>query len=69
MIKIKAIEMVMTAHGGSATMEQIYNEAKTHLPDVDKSPHWKAGLRGVLYREIRNNKTFKKVQAATYGLI
>jgi len=68
--KVEAIKLVMRDHGGQATLTQIYNETKKYKKDVDQSEdNWKAGLRGVLYREVRNNKTFKKVHEATYGLI
>ena len=69
MTKIAAIKKVLEANGGSATMEQIYKGTKKFKKDVDQSTEWKAGLRGVLYREIRNGKIFRKVQGATYGLM
>jgi len=59
----------MKVNGGSATLRQIYAEAKKYKSDVDSAADWKAGLRGVLYREVRAEKTFKKLHEATYALV
>ena len=69
MTKVEAIKKVMEAHEGKATLSQIYNETKRYKKDVDQADDWKAGLRGVLYREVRNGRNFKKVDEATYGLV
>ena len=69
MTKVEAIMRVMKANGGKATLTQIYKGAKRFKKDVDRADDWKAGLRGVLYREVQNDKTFKKVHEVTYGLI
>jgi predicted nucleotide-binding protein (sugar kinase/HSP70/actin superfamily) len=68
MTKVEAIRKVMEANGGTATLSQIYKQVKKYKEDIDQAADWKAGLRGVLYREVRNNKTFKKVHESTYGL-
>ena len=67
--KIEAIRKVMEANGGKATLAQIYKQAKKYKKDVDRADDWKDGLRGVLYREVRNGKNFKRVHEATYGLV
>lgn len=59
----------MEKNGGKATLSRIYKEARRYKKDVEQSADWKAGLRGVLYREVRAGKTFKKIQDAEYGLI
>ena len=69
MTKVQAIEKVMKANGGTATLQKIYAQAKLYKRDVQQAADWKAGLRGVLYREVRAGKTFKKIQDAEYGLI
>lgn len=69
MTKVEAIKKVMEANGGSATLKQIYAQAKKYKPDIDQARDWKAGLRGVLYREVRNNRTFKKEHEATYAIL
>ena len=80
--KVDAIKRVMEDNGGKATLQQIYEQAGRYYPDVDRAKDWKAGLSGVLYREIRNQPsrrsasassrrlgTFEKIDKATYGLI
>ena len=67
--KIEAIKLVMQDNGGTATLQEIYDNAGTYYPNVDAARDWKAGLRGVLYREIRNGRTFKKIGMARYGLL
>ena len=34
----------------------------------DKGYEWSAGIRGVLYREIKNSRNFKKIDEGTYSL-
>lgn len=69
MTKVQAIRRVMEANGGKATLQEIYKNAKKYKKDIDQSSDWQAGIRGVLYREVRQGKNFKKVQDAEYGLI
>lgn len=47
----------------------MYNEIEKYYPAAKNSDTWEAGLRGVLYREIRENKNFKKIGLGLYGLI
>lgn len=68
MTKVQAIRRVMEEKNRPVTLEEIYKGVKKYKKDVDQSEHWKAGIRGVLYREIRNGKSFKKAQVATYYL-
>ena len=68
MTKVEAIAKVMLENGGSATLQEIYERAGRYYENVKASSHWRAGLRGVLYREIRNGKTFKKIGDAKYAL-
>ncbi len=69
MTKVEAIEKVMIENGGTATLQDIYQQAGKYYPNVDASKEWKAGLRGVLYRQIRKGRTFRKIDKATYGLL
>ena len=64
-----AIKKAIEKNGGTATLQELYTLTKKFKKDMDVSEDWKAGLRGVLYREIRNGKNFKKLRATTYGLI
>jgi hypothetical protein len=68
MTKVEAIVQVMKKNGGSATLQEIYQNAGKYYKGVKSSVNWQAGLRGVLYRELRQGKTFKKIDGATYAL-
>src|SRR5262245_21027744 len=61
MTKVQAIVKVMQVNGGSATLPTIYSQAGKYYKGLKTSTNWKAGLRGVLYREVYNGKTFKKI--------
>jgi hypothetical protein len=69
MTKVEAIVKVMQEQGGTATLQDIYRKAGRYYKGVKAAEDWQAGLRGVLYRDMRNGKTFKKVGEATYSLI
>ena len=69
MTKVEAIVRVMQDNGGQATLQEIYENISTYYKEARTSKEWSAGIRGVLYREIRNGKTFKKVGEATYALV
>ena len=68
MTKVEAIKKVLEDNGGIATWEIIYNEIEKYYPEAKKSKEWSAGIRGVLYREIKNNKNFKKIDDGTFSL-
>ncbi len=67
--KVEAIKRVVENNDGQATLQEIYANAKKYKKDVETAADWKAGFRGVLYRDVRNGKTFKKIHEATYGLM
>ena len=69
MTKVEAIKKVLENNGGIATWEIIYNEIEKYYPEAKKSKEWSAGIRGVLYREIKNNKNFKKIDEGTFSLL
>ena len=66
MTKVEAIKKVLEDNGGIATWEIIYNEIERYYPMAKASMEWQAGIRGVLYREIKNQRNFKKVDESTY---
>jgi hypothetical protein len=66
--KVKAIKKVLEKFGGVATWEQIYDNIEKYYPTAKASKEWKAGIRGVLYREIKNNRNFKKAGFGIYAL-
>jgi len=68
MTKVEAIKKVLEDNGGIATWKIIYNEIEKYYPEAKKSREWSAGIRGVLYREIKNNKNFKKIDDGTFSL-
>lgn len=68
MTKIEAIQKVMEDNHGTASLEIIYENIEKYYPAAKNSHEWEAGIRGVLYREIRNNKRFKKIGLSIYAL-
>ena len=68
MTKVEAIKKVLEDNGGIATWEIIYNEIEKYYLEAKKSKEWSAGIRGVLYREIKNDKSFRKIDEGTYSL-
>lgn len=63
MTKVEAIAKVMEDNGGTASLDIIYRNICKYYPDAKSSKEWEAGIRGVLYREIRNNRRFKKIDS------
>lgn len=68
MTKVEAIERIMQDNGGTASLDIIYNNICKYYPTAKNSAEWEAGIRGVLYREIRNNRRFKKIGLSIYAL-
>ena len=69
MTKVEAIAKVMEDNGGAASLEIIYDNISKYYPTAKESNEWEAGIRGVLYREIRNNRRFKKIGLSIYALV
>jgi|YelNatPaOPRAMG01_1025707.scaffolds.fasta_scaffold116577_2 hypothetical protein len=67
--KVEAIKKVLEEFNGVATWKQIYDNIEKYYPAAKASVAWQEGLRGVLYREIKNNKNFKRVGLGIYALI
>ena len=68
MTKVDAIEKVMEDNGGTANLSVIYDNILKYYPDAKKQLDWEAGIRGVLYREIKNQGRFKKIGLSIYAL-
>lgn len=68
MTKVEAIAKVMEDNGGTASLEIIYDNICKYYPNAKDSKDWEAGIRGVLYREIRNGRRFKKIGLSIYAL-
>ena len=69
MTKVDAIKKALVKNGGSATLQQLYKLTPNFKKDIKQATDWQAGLRGVLYREVRNGRNFKRVNEAEYALI
>lgn len=69
MTKVEAIEKVMEDNGGTATLSQIYDNITKYYPSARDTRDWEAGIRGVLYRDIRNGRRFKKIGLSIYALL
>lgn len=67
MTKVEAIRALMEDYDGVVTLRMIYDEIEKYYPNAKKASDWKAGLRGVLYRDI--GKSFKKLSNSTYAPI
>jgi hypothetical protein len=68
MTKVEAVQKVMEDNNGTASLEIIYQNIEKYYPTAQNSNEWEAGIRGVLYREIQNNKRFKKIGLSIYAL-
>jgi hypothetical protein len=68
MTKVDAIKKVMEDNNGVASWDIIYNNIEKYYPAAKVSAEWEAGIRGVLYREIRANKSFKKIGLSIFAL-
>ncbi|MBR1375251.1 MAG: hypothetical protein IJ566_04115 [Cardiobacteriaceae bacterium] len=69
MTKVEAIKRVMEDNGGTISLSELYKRITKYYPNATQAKDWTAGLRGVLYREIRNNRTFKKIGLSIYALM
>jgi len=68
MTKVEAIKKVMEDNEGTATWNIIYSNIEKYYPAVKEAREWQAGIRGVLYREIKNNRNFKKIGFGIFAL-
>lgn len=68
MTKVEAIERVLKQNGGSANLSTIYNKIQKFYPKAKENKEWEAGIRGVLYRELREGSRFKKIGLSIYAL-
>lgn len=68
MTKVDAIKKLMEENGGVASWHYIYNNIEKYYPAAKSSEEWQAGIRGVLYREIKKNKNFKQIGFGTFAL-
>ncbi|MDR0521430.1 MAG: hypothetical protein LBH00_06215 [Planctomycetaceae bacterium] len=69
MTKVEALQQLMHENGGVASWQYIYDNIERYYPNIKAPKDWESAVRGVLYREIYNNRSFKKVGLGIYGLI
>lgn len=67
MTKVDAIKKVLEDNNGVAIWSIIYNQIEKYYPEIRKPKDWKAGVRGVLYRDI--GKNFKMLEEGVVALI
>lgn len=68
MTKVDAIKKLIEENGGVASWQYIYDNIEKYYPAAKASQEWQAGIRGVLYREIKNDKNFKQIGLGTFAL-
>ena len=69
MTKVEAIIKVMQDNWGIANWKILYSELGKYYPEIKKSKEWQSWVRGVLYREIKNWKSFKKIDEWIFALL
>lgn len=67
MTKVDAIKKVLEDNDGIAVWNIIYNQLEKYYPEIKKQKDWKAGVRGVLYRDL--GKNFKMVDEGVIALL
>jgi len=69
MTKVEAIRKLMEDNGGVAAWRYIYDNIEKYYPQAKSAKNWQAGLRGVLYREIRSKGKFKQIGLGAFALV
>lgn len=67
MTKVDAIKKVLEDNNGIAIWSIIYNQIEKYYPEIKRQKDWKAGVRGVLYRDL--GKNFKILEEGVVALI
>lgn len=67
MTKVEAIKKVLEDNSGVAVWNIIYNQLENYYPEIKRQLDWKAGVRGVLYRDI--GKNFKMLDDGLIALL
>lgn len=66
--KIDAIARLLEDNGGAAAWKYIYDNIEKYYPNIKAPKDWEAALRGVLYRELKQGRRFKRVGIGVYAL-
>lgn len=64
---LEAIEQVLKDNGGAATLGKMYADIAKYR-DLSSNRHGQATLRGILYRDVRQNDRFVRVGLGVFGL-
>lgn len=67
MTKVDAIKRVLEDNNGVAIWSIIYNQIEKYYPEIKRQKDWKAGVRGVLYRDL--GKNFKMLDEGVIALL
>ena len=67
--KVKALLSLMNDNEGAASWNYIYDNIEKYYPNIKVPRDWQAALRGVLYRELRNNRHFKRIGLGVFALL
>lgn len=67
MTKVDAIKKVLEDNNGVAIWNIIYNQIEKYYAEIKRQKDWKAGVRGVLYRDL--GKNFKMLDEGVVALI
>lgn len=67
--KVNALATLMNDNGGAASWKYIYDNIEEYYPNIKVPKDWQAALRGVLYRELKNNRCFKRIGFGVFALI
>ena len=67
--KVEALIELLRENGGTASWSHIYGNFERFYPQQERPESWKAGIRGVLYRELKNQRSFKQVADGTFALL
>lgn len=66
--KASALISLLGDNGGAASWNDIYDNIERYYPNIKAPKDWEAALRGVLYREVKNGRYFKRISAGVFAL-
>ena len=66
--KVSALISLIGDNGGAASWQDIYDNIEGYYPNIKAPKDWEAALRGVLYREVKNGRHFKRISAGVFAL-
>ena len=67
--KVKALVQLMNDNGGAASWKYIYDNIEKYYPNIKAPKDWQAALRGVLYRDLKEKRHFKRIGFGVFALL